>query len=83
MEKGVASAMAASRSSFVVVAFRVSLSASLADSVEIRGKWRTVTQQPRKAAIICTDRRIIDADWSLVISNFSGVPAINDSLTIR
>jgi hypothetical protein len=64
MEKGIASAMAA-RSSFVVVAFCVSLSASLADSVEIRGKWQTVTQQPRKAAIICTDQRMIDADCSL------------------
>jgi hypothetical protein len=41
MEKGIASAMAA-RSSFVVIAFRVSLSASLADGVEMRGKWRTV-----------------------------------------
>ncbi len=69
MEKGIASAMAA-RSSFVVIAFRVSLSASLADGVEIRGKWRTVTQQPRKATIICTVRRTIDA-------------AINDSLTVR
>jgi hypothetical protein len=47
----------AARSFFVVVAFRVSLSASLAAG----GKWRTGTQQPRKAATMCTDRRMIDA----------------------
>jgi hypothetical protein len=51
----------AARSFFVVVAFRVSLSASLAAG----GKWGTGTQQPRKAATMCTDQRMIDADWSL------------------
>jgi hypothetical protein len=64
MENGIASAMVA-RSFFVVVAFRVSLSANSAAGVEIHGKWRTVIQQPRKAAMICMDRKMIEADWSL------------------